>query len=187
MRLFLFALCCAFAVLASAEDRKGGPAPEKAREQTPEQVLESMTEGLKLDPKQSEKINALGKEYFEHTKAKGEEAKTLRERLRALELDLTEQTRRFEENVRAELTLEQKDRFDMLHMRRRGGGPGRGEERREFRFERRGPGGRGGPPGMGDDGPGRFPPEMWQGGRGGPGEGRGGPGEPEPAEPPNDD
>lgn len=178
MRLFLFALCLTFAAFVSAQDRGGGPPPEKPKEQTPEQLIDSLTEGLKLDAKQSEKVKALSKDYFERTTGKGEEAKALREKLAALEKELSEATRRLEEAIRAELTLEQKDLFDRLRLRRHGG-PGRGEreERREFRFERRGPGGRrGGPPGMDEEGPGRFPPEMWQeprrGGRpGGPGEG----------------
>lgn len=185
MRLFLFALCLTFAAFVSAQDRGGGPPPEKPKEQTPDQLIDSLTEGLKLDAKQAEKVKALAKDYFERTKGKGEEAKALREKLLALEKDLSEQTRRLEEAIRDELTLEQKDRFDMLRVRRRNAGRGGPQERREFRIERRGgPGGRpgrGGPPGMEDMGPGRFPPEMWEerrGGPGGSGQGPGGPGAP---------
>lgn len=194
MRLFLFALCLTFAAAVSAQDRGGGPPPEKPKELTPEQLIDSLTEGLKLDAKQSEKVKALSKDYFDRTKGKGEEAKVLREKLMALEKDLSEQTRRLEEAIRDELTLEQKDRFDMLRVHRRNAGRGGPRERREIRIERRGgPGGRpgpGGPPGMDDMGPGRFPPEMWEerrGGPGGPGQGHGGPGAAGPGEPEGDE
>lgn len=175
MRQSLMALCLLLAVSASAADRDAGPPPEKGKEKTTAEFLDGLTESLDLNAAQTEKVKALTKDYFDRTKAKSEEAKALREKLTALEKDLSEQTRRLEEAVRAELTFEQKDRFDMLRIHRRQP-PRETREMREKRIERmmdRRGGGRfrGGPPGMEDEnGPGRFPPEMWhedrKGGRG---------------------
>ncbi|TPW20450.1 MAG: hypothetical protein FD126_1670 [Elusimicrobia bacterium] len=181
MRLFLFALCLSFASSVSAADRDAGPPSEKGKEKGTEQFLDGLTESLDLNASQAEKVKVLTKDYFDRTKAKTEEAKALREKLTALEKDLSEQTRRLEEAVRGELTFEQKDRFDMLRIHRRQP-PREMREMREMRekrmermMERRGGGGgkggsRGGPPDMDDEGgPGRFPPEMWHEGRGGQG------------------
>lgn len=184
MKLFLSALCLALAVPSGANDPVGDAPPhegEEAREQSPEKFAEGLTKGLELDAKQSEKVKALYRESQGRSKAKRTEMKALQEKLHALRKEMMSETRRLEEQIRGELTLEQKDKFDMMRLRRRGGrGGGEGrEERREKRFERRQgwEGGEGGPgrrtPFDEDDGPRRFPPEMWQERRGG-GEGRGG-------------
>lgn len=191
MKPMLFAACLALAVPSGAEDRDDGPPGserEGPREQTPEKFAEGLTKGLELDAKQAEKVKSLFKDSQERSKAKRADMKALMEKMQGLKKELMEEHRRLEEKIREELTLEQKERFDMMRLKgRRMGAPGERremrEERRKMRFERR----EGEGPGRGgkrmeweeEDGPRRFPPEMWEerrgGGGGGPGEGPDGP------------
>lgn len=198
MKPMLFALCLGLAVPSGVRAFVGDSPPpggEDERDQSPEKFAEGLTKGLELDAKQSEKVKALFKESQERSKSKRAEMKALQEKMKGLHKEMMSEMRRLEEGIRGELTLEQKDRFDMMRLRRRGGrggggGGGEREERREMRERREGGGpgkGRRSPDLDDDDGPRRFPPEMWHEKRGesggGPGEGRGG----EPPETPDGD
>lgn len=191
MRTILFSACLALAATSQAGDREGeGPRQEREgpQEQSPEKFAEGLTKGLELDAKQAEKVKSLFKDSQERSKAKRAEMKALQEKMKGLHKELMEEHRRLEERIREELTLEQKERFDMMRLKgRRMGGPGERremrEERRKIRFERR----EGEGPGRGgrrmeweeEDAPRRFPPEMWEerrgGSGGGPAEGPDGP------------
>ena len=155
--------------VVAGEPGEGPPEEHREGEEpSPERMLGRLEEALKLDDKQKGKVKAAMEESAARSKAKREEMKALHEKMRAVGKELQEEDRRLQEKIREQLTLEQKDRFDMMRMQRRRGGEERQEreERREFRRER--PrreggeeGGERGFPGDGRKGPGDFPPEMW--------------------------
>ncbi|MBI5597956.1 MAG: hypothetical protein HY928_17880 [Elusimicrobia bacterium] len=194
MKTLLF-LCLPvlFCAGAAAEGREGPPgeAHEEGPDMSPERMLQGLTEGLELDAKQKDKVRGEVEDSFKRSKSKREEMKALQEKMREAAKGMQEEMRRLEEGIRQHLTIEQKDKFDMMRMRRRERGERRmerREERRETIKERFKRGGGRGAPGEEEEGPGRFPPEMWhEGGApgGGPPRGRGPtPGDQPPGAPP---
>ncbi|MFC1679595.1 hypothetical protein ACFL2T_05235 [Elusimicrobiota bacterium] len=99
--------------------------------------IELMRNKLRLDDKQRKKVKAIADEANAKTERKLAEMRKLKKQLETLEKGINKEKREAFEKIRSELSYEQRETFDELRLRHRGGE----RHRRRIRIRRRDDGG----------------------------------------------